>query len=67
MWTGTGGTDVLEDDAQLKLQLTTFVEEQFFTSPELEKKLRKNVKRRGRLMVKHELSGLCFDIWSTVL
>lgn len=50
--TGIGGTDILEDDAQLKLQLTTFVEEQFFTSPELEKKLRKNVKRRGRLMVR---------------
>eukprot|EP00210_Caulerpa_lentillifera_P009279 g8844.t1 len=52
----TGGTDVLEDDMQLRTQLTTFVEEQFFTSPELEKKLRKNVKKRG--LVLEELAAV---------
>eukprot|EP00210_Caulerpa_lentillifera_P009695 g9250.t1 len=46
----TGAPEVLEDDVQLKSQLIAFIEEHFFTSHELEKKLRKNVKQRRRLM-----------------
>lgn len=62
-----GGTEVLEDDTILKSQLISFIEEHFFTSHELEKKLRKNVKQRRRLMVYNKSPNLCFLLLSLCL
>ena len=43
--------DVEEDELELKSQLTAFIEDQFFSSGNLQKKLKKNVKRRNAVMV----------------
>lgn len=42
---------VEEDELQLKTQLTTFVDDHFFSSTDLKKKLKTNVKKRSVIMV----------------
>ena len=42
-------TTAEEDGSSLKSQLVSFIEEQFFSSPELKKKIKKNVKRQATL------------------